>query len=176
MDLVTWIFDILWCPFIPPNVYIVHQYFNFLYQFWIHTEMVPYLGPFEYILNTPSAHRVHHGRNPYCIDRNYGGVLIIWDRLFGTYAAERKDEELAYGLVDPVNSFDQLYTQFFDFKVYGFDKPLMRDENGKEMFTGLKEKLSSVVSPPGYFPGTKTRWFLFWKCNDNNEEGIPKVS
>jgi alkylglycerol monooxygenase len=84
---------------------------NLLYQFWIHTDVISNLGPFEYILNTPSHHRVHHGRNPYCIDKNYGGVFIIWDRLFGTFAAERKNEEIAYGLIHPIKTFDPLETQ-----------------------------------------------------------------
>lgn len=84
---------------------------NLLYQFWIHTEAVSNLGPLEYILNTPSHHRVHHGRNPYCIDKNYAGVLIIWDRLFGTFAAERENEPIAYGLIHPINTFDPLDSQ-----------------------------------------------------------------
>ena len=68
---------------IPPSVYLVHRQFNLLYQFWIHTELVGKLGPLEWILNTPSHHRVHHGRNAYCLDKNYGGTLIIFDRIFG---------------------------------------------------------------------------------------------
>lgn len=83
--------------FVPPSIYLVHFQFNLLYQFWIHTELVPKLGPLEYIFNTASHHRVHHGRNPYCIDKNYGGTLIIWDRLFGTFAEEK--EKVSYGLV-----------------------------------------------------------------------------
>lgn len=79
---------------------------NLLFQFWIHTEIISNLGPLELVLNTPSHHRVHHGRNPYCIDKNYGGVLIVWDRLFGTFAAELRDEEIAYGLVQSFVSFD----------------------------------------------------------------------
>ncbi|GMT12841.1 hypothetical protein PFISCL1PPCAC_4138, partial [Pristionchus fissidentatus] len=65
----------------------------------------------DLVFNTPSAHRVHHGRNPYCIDRNYGGTLIIWDRLFGTFTDERPEEPVVYGLVTPVNSFNQFYPQ-----------------------------------------------------------------
>ncbi|KAI8488814.1 hypothetical protein Bbelb_333320 [Branchiostoma belcheri] len=68
---------------VPPAAFWVHREFNLLYQFWIHTELVTSLGPLEYVLNTPSHHRVHHGRNPYCIDKNYGGTLIIFDRMFG---------------------------------------------------------------------------------------------
>ena len=59
--------------------------FNTLYQFWIHTRLIGRLGPLEWVLNTPSHHRVHHGRNPRYIDRNHGGTLIVWDRLFGTF-------------------------------------------------------------------------------------------
>ncbi|KAE9415272.1 hypothetical protein Angca_008435, partial [Angiostrongylus cantonensis] len=104
-------FDLMQALVIPPNIFIIHRYLNLLYQFWLHTSAVPYLGPLEYFLNTPSSHRVHHGRNPYCIDKNYGGTLIIWDRLFGTYQPERRDEEIAYGLVTPVASFNQIWCQ-----------------------------------------------------------------
>ena len=61
---------------------------SLIYQYWIHTEMIRSTGPLENILNTPSHHRVHHGSNPRYIDRNHGGTLIIWDRLFGTYEPE----------------------------------------------------------------------------------------
>ncbi len=71
------------------------------------------MGAFEYIFNTPSHHRVHHGRNPYCIDKNFGGLLIIWDRLFGTFEAEKLEERPVFGLVDNahVQSFNQLWLQ-----------------------------------------------------------------
>ncbi len=74
-------------------------------------QLVPHLGILEYVLNTPSHHRVHHGRNPYCIDKNYAGTLIIWDRMFGTFEAERREEKPIYGLVDNVKSFNQLWCQ-----------------------------------------------------------------
>ena len=128
-----------------------------LYQFWIHTEVkvllidkqnifvltfnqkiVDNIGPLEYILNTPSHHRVHHGqksfllnknsfyiycliqigRNPYCIDKNYAGVLIIWDRIFGTFEAEKKEEKVAYGLVHPSKS---LLSKSFDYSNSKFE-------------------------------------------------------
>ncbi len=107
----SWIFYLPLALLIPPQICLIHSQMNLLYQFWIHTNVISNLGPFEYILNTPSHHRVHHGRNPYCIDKNYGGVLIIWDRLFGTFAAERENEEVAYGLVHPINTFDPLEIQ-----------------------------------------------------------------
>ena len=77
---------------------------NLVYQFWIHTELVGRLGPLEWVLNTPSHHRVHHASNGPYLDRNYGGVLIVFDRLFGTFAEERADTPLRYGLVQPLVS------------------------------------------------------------------------
>ena len=72
---------------------------NLLYQFWLHADWIPRLGWLEYVLNTPSSHRVHHARNPEYLDANYGGVLIVFDRLFGSYIAERADVPCDYGLV-----------------------------------------------------------------------------
>ena len=84
------------------------------WQFWIHTESIKHMGSFmEFFFNTPSHHRVHHGRNPFCIDKNYAGVLIIWDRIFGTFQSEYDtDEKVQYGLVQNVRSFDPTYIQF----------------------------------------------------------------
>ncbi|KAH8555947.1 alkylglycerol monooxygenase [Umbelopsis sp. PMI_123] len=118
----SWIFDLPAALFLPPSLFATHKQFNTLFQYWIHTEMVGYLGPLEYIINTPSAHRVHHGRNPYCIDKNYAGTLIIWDILFGTFELERvlptvkagtpDIEPVAFGLTHPINTFDPLTIQF----------------------------------------------------------------
>jgi sterol desaturase/sphingolipid hydroxylase (fatty acid hydroxylase superfamily) len=72
--------------------------FDLHYQFFLHTEMKLPLGPLEWILNSPAHHRVHHGANSWCIDRNYGGVLIIFDRIFGSFAAECADDVIRYGL------------------------------------------------------------------------------
>jgi sterol desaturase/sphingolipid hydroxylase (fatty acid hydroxylase superfamily) len=71
---------------------------NLAYQFWIHTELIPNLGMLEWVLNTPAHHRVHHASNQEYLDRNFGGVLIIFDRLFGTFTAERSDLAITYGL------------------------------------------------------------------------------
>ncbi|MCK5746287.1 MAG: sterol desaturase family protein [Oricola sp.] len=78
--------------------------FNLRFQFLLHTELVGKLGPLELVFNTPSHHRVHHASNPDYLDKNFGGVLIIFDRLFGTFAEEKADEEIRYGLVSPVRS------------------------------------------------------------------------
>jgi sterol desaturase/sphingolipid hydroxylase (fatty acid hydroxylase superfamily) len=77
---------------------------NLLYQFWIHTELIAKLGILEWVFNTPSHHRVHHAANPEYIDRNFGGVLIIFDRLFGTFAVEKSTERIKYGLTHPLHS------------------------------------------------------------------------
>ncbi|HYX31566.1 MAG TPA: sterol desaturase family protein [Oligoflexus sp.] len=86
--------------------------FNLVYQFWLHTEWIPKLGWFEYIFNTPSHHRVHHATDAAYIDRNYGGVLIIFDRLFGTFAEEKASIPLNYGLIGKKPTLNPL-TLFF---------------------------------------------------------------
>jgi sterol desaturase/sphingolipid hydroxylase (fatty acid hydroxylase superfamily) len=85
---------------------------NLFYQFFIHTELVPTLGPLEWVLNTPAHHRVHHAANTECLDRNYGGVLIVFDRLFGTLASAPKNEPLRYGLVGATPTFNPLQIAF----------------------------------------------------------------
>jgi sterol desaturase/sphingolipid hydroxylase (fatty acid hydroxylase superfamily) len=97
-----------WLFFLPlvglgvhPHAMLVLLFINLTYQLWLHTEIIPKLGPLEWVLNTPSHHRVHHAANPRYLDKNYGGVLIVFDRLFGTFAEERADEPCRYGLVKP---------------------------------------------------------------------------
>jgi alkylglycerol monooxygenase len=80
---------------------------NTLYQFWIHTETIGKLGWLEYIFNTPSHHRVHHGRDPKYIDKNHAGSLIIWDRMFGTFQAE--EEKPTYGITKPIRSWNAAF-------------------------------------------------------------------
>lgn len=88
----------------PPLMAAALLAFNLQYQFILHTEIVGKLGPLEYLFNTPSHHRVHHASNKAYLDRNFGGVLIIFDRLFGTFAEENAGEPLKYGLTRPVAS------------------------------------------------------------------------
>ena len=85
---------------------------NLLYQFWLHVTWIPRLGPLEGILNTPSAHRVHHACNPRYLDANFGGMVLVFDRMFGTYVAERADEPCRYGLVHPLPSGHVLDVEF----------------------------------------------------------------
>lgn len=90
---------------------------NLIYQFWIHTELVRNMGVLEWVLNTPSHHRVHHGRNPKYIDKNHAGVFIIWDRMFGTF--QKEEEPVVYGITSPLNSWNPVWANFAHFKSIG---------------------------------------------------------
>ncbi|MBA4107975.1 MAG: fatty acid hydroxylase [Leptothrix sp. (in: Bacteria)] len=116
---------------------------NLLYQFWIHATWIPKLGWMEYVFNTPSAHRVHHASNPQYLDANYGGVLIIFDRLFGTYVAERDDIPIRYGLVKPQRSYNPLRVEFDAWIDLGRD--MLKAPN-------LKSALLHLVMPPAWQP------------------------
>jgi len=91
---------------IPPVMFAIVGLIDLLYQFWIHTREIGSLGWFDKIFASPSNHRVHHGQNDYCIDRNYGGVLMIWDHMFGTFVDERPDEEIVYGIRGALKTFN----------------------------------------------------------------------
>lgn len=84
------------------------------FQFFVHTQAIGKLGWLEFVFNTPSHHRAHHARNPRYIDRNYAGVLIIWDRLFGTFVEERDDDPCEYGIVKPIHSHNPLVLTFHE--------------------------------------------------------------
>ena len=107
--LMTWVFYVpLALIGIPWQMYVSAYAINLVYQFWIHTRAVGRLGRWtEWVMNTPSHHRVHHGRNPRYLDRNHAGVFIVWDRLFGTFQAE--EEEPVYGITTPLRSWNPLW-------------------------------------------------------------------
>jgi sterol desaturase/sphingolipid hydroxylase (fatty acid hydroxylase superfamily) len=94
---------LVWLGF-PPVAVLACVSANLLYQFWLHATWIPKLGPLEWVLNTPSHHRVHHGSNPEYLDCNYGGVLIVFDRLFGSFVEERDGIAIRYGLTTPLAS------------------------------------------------------------------------
>ncbi|MFQ5525989.1 MAG: sterol desaturase family protein [Thermoanaerobaculia bacterium] len=98
----------------PPAMFLAMSAANTLYQFWIHTETISRLGFLELFLNTPSHHRVHHGCQPQYIDRNHGGTLIVWDRLFGTF--EPEGERVIYGVTKPPNSWNPLFVNVHYFR------------------------------------------------------------
>ena len=116
---------------------------NLLYQFWLHATWIPKLGWLEYVFNTPSAHRVHHAANPEYLDANFGGVLIVFDRLFGTYVEERDDLPCRYGLVQPMTSYNPLRVEF------GQWASLARDLAGAR---SLRAFFGYLLMPPGWSP------------------------
>ncbi|XP_061771504.1 alkylglycerol monooxygenase isoform X1 [Nerophis ophidion] len=155
-QLTSWIYYLPMALAVPPSVFAVHIQLNLLFQFWLHTELVRDLGPLEWIFNTPKHHRVHHGRNEYCIDKNYGGILIIWDRLFGTFAAE--EDKVMYGLVFPVNTFEIITNQFH------YYLSLWRRAS---TYTSMKNKVLTFVNGPSWLPG---------KPRLGDHELVPKVT
>ncbi len=111
------------------------------YQLWLHTELIGRLGPLEWVLNTPSHHRVHHGCDDKYIDKNYGGILIIWDRLWHTFQAE--EETPRYGLTRDFNSQNPV-------KVWFSEWPrLIRDIKGAK---SLRHAMNYLFRPPGWNP------------------------
>jgi sterol desaturase/sphingolipid hydroxylase (fatty acid hydroxylase superfamily) len=97
---------------VPPAAVVTVGSLNLIYQFWVHTEHIRRLGPLEWVFVTPSNHRVHHARNTEYIDKNYGGVFIVWDRLFGTFKDERADAPCVYGIVTGLKSFNPVWANF----------------------------------------------------------------
>ncbi|CAG2108540.1 unnamed protein product, partial [Medioppia subpectinata] len=144
VDLV--IYDIFPLPLaiiIPPPILVVHIQFSLIYQIWLHNEVIGNLGPIEYIINTPRQHRVHHGKNPYCIDKNYGALIMVWDRLFGTHQTEQ--DPIVFGVVSPVpKTFDSMTLQF------GYYRDIWHKFNTVE---GVGNKLSALFKGPGWMPG-----------------------
>jgi sterol desaturase/sphingolipid hydroxylase (fatty acid hydroxylase superfamily) len=109
------------------------------YQFWIHVDWIPKLGPLEWILNTPSHHRVHHASNPEYLDCNYGNTLIVFDRLFGTFVAERADITIRYGLTHPVTSHNPIRIALHEWLAMGRDVAAAR---------GARARLGVLFGPP----------------------------
>lgn len=117
-----------------PVTFVVVNQFQTLYQFWIHTKAIDKLHPvFEYVFNTPSHHRVHHGVNPKYIDRNHGGTLIIWDRMFGTFQAE--EEEVVYGITKQLKSWNPVWANLDYFRDVG--RLLAKCKSPADMFRVL---------------------------------------
>jgi sterol desaturase/sphingolipid hydroxylase (fatty acid hydroxylase superfamily) len=133
---------LVWLGFPPLAVFAVLT-LNLLYQFMLHATWIPKLGPLEYVLNTPSHHRVHHAANPHYLDANYGGVLIIFDRLFGTFVAERADLPCRYGLVKPLRSSNPFVFNFFEWRALLGDLVAARS---------WRERALYLFGPPGWRP------------------------
>jgi sterol desaturase/sphingolipid hydroxylase (fatty acid hydroxylase superfamily) len=117
------------------------QGINLAYQFWLHTDLIGRLGPIEWIFNTPSHHRVHHASNACYVDRNYGGILIMWDRVFGTFASERREIRIRYGLVHPLGSLNPFRIAFHEWIAIARDL--------RSAGSGC-ERLRQLFGRPGY--------------------------
>ena len=130
----------LLCLFgVPPEAVATARGVNLIYQFWIHTEAIGRIGRAERALNSPSHHRVHHGTNRQYLDRNHGGILIVWDRLFGTF--EPEDEPVVYGLTTNIDTFNPARIATHEYV------DLARDIASS---TGWAERLSYVLRGPGW--------------------------
>lgn len=125
----------------PPAMFVTAAAINRLYQFWIHTQAIDKMGFLEHVLNTPSHHRVHHARNPEYIDRNYGGMFIFWDRMFGTFEPER--HRPTYGITKPLNSWNPLWANLH----YPVELYQMARQS-----TNWGDRLAVFVKRPGWRP------------------------
>ncbi len=126
---------------VPPGLFAIVALADLLYQYWVHTEQIGKLGWFDRCFCSPSNHRVHHAVNDGCLDKNYGGILILWDRLFGTFREE--DEPCVYGTRSPLNSWDPLWANA---EVYC---SLLKDSWHAGRWT---DKVSIWFRPPGWRP------------------------
>jgi sterol desaturase/sphingolipid hydroxylase (fatty acid hydroxylase superfamily) len=136
----------LWLPLsflgFPPAMVAIEKGISLVYQYWIHTEAIGRMPAwFEAVFNTPSHHRVHHARNPRYLDRNYAGILIIWDRLFGTFQAELDEEPCRYGLVKNLATFNILRVAFHEWAAIGQD-----------LVRAPRHALGWLFGPPGWSP------------------------
>ncbi len=135
----------LWLPLLGfhPAMLLFQMGISLLYQFWIHTEAINKMPKwFEAVMNTPSHHRVHHGSNPLYLDRNHAGIFIIWDKIFGTYQPELKEEKVIYGLVSNIDTFNPIKIAFVEW-MHLF----------KDVFSGKKSffnRLKYFIKPPGW--------------------------
>lgn len=137
---------LLWIPLpllgVPPWLVFFSFSISLIYQFWIHTERIGKLpAPIEFVFNTPSHHRVHHGMDPEYLDKNYGGILIIWDRLFGTFCEEKFRPR--YGLTKPVDTYNIWRLQTHEYLAIARDVAKARN---------WRERLGYIFGPPGWQP------------------------
>ncbi|MDA4107635.1 C-5 sterol desaturase [Mycobacterium holsaticum DSM 44478] len=127
---------------VPPWIVFASFSINLIYQFWIHTERIGKLwAPVEFIFNTPSHHRVHHGMDQQYLDKNYGGIFIVWDRLFGTFQPETARPH--YGLTKQVDTYNIWKLQTYEYVA------ILRDVRGA---TRWRDKFGYAFGPPGWAP------------------------
>ncbi|MGE0739790.1 MAG: sterol desaturase family protein [Hyphomonadaceae bacterium] len=141
LNFIFWL-PLVWVGF-PPGMVLMFSAFSLVYQFWIHTEMIGRMGPLEWVLNTPSHHRVHHAINAKYLDANYAGVLIIWDRLFGSFVPEDDREKPRYGVVSQLGTFNPFRVAFHEWS--GIFRDLGKAKS-------LRDVLGFTFGPPGWSP------------------------
>jgi sterol desaturase/sphingolipid hydroxylase (fatty acid hydroxylase superfamily) len=138
---------IFWLPLVlvgfPPEMVLMFSALSLVYQFWIHTELIHRLGPLEWVLNTPSHHRVHHATNAQYLDANYAGVLIIWDRLFGSFVPEDDKEKPRYGIISNLGTFNPFRVAFHEWV------GIWRDVTHAK---SLHDAFGYMFGPPGWSP------------------------
>ena len=164
-----WIFFLpMFLVGIPPNVFVTVAGINLIYQFWVHTEHIGKLGVLEYIFITPSNHRIHHAQNDDYLDANYGGVFIIWDRIFGTYIDERDDLKPVYGTVKPLKTFNPLWAN-----IEVFYQMILDSYHTKKW----KDKKRVWFSPPAWRPDdVKDRYPVDKNDLNNFEKYDPEIT
>jgi alkylglycerol monooxygenase len=145
---------------IPLKVFVIVGLIDLVYQFWVHTRLVGRLGWLEWVLVTPSNHRVHHGQNDYCIDRNYGGLLIVWDRMFGTFADEREDDKPVYGIRKPLRSWNPVWANLHHYADLFRQVAHTPGWQGKLrcLFASPGSPAPGVTAPPSFEPSAFQRF------------------
>jgi sterol desaturase/sphingolipid hydroxylase (fatty acid hydroxylase superfamily) len=141
-----WFELLFWVPLpllgMPPWLIFTSFSVNLIFQFFVHTERIGRLpAPVEFVFNTPSHHRVHHASDPDYLDKNYAGILIVWDRLFGTYAEET--HRPTYGLTTNIDSFNPFRLQYYEYAA------IVRDIRSSRRW---RERLGYLFGPPGWRP------------------------
>lgn len=161
---------IFWLPLallgFHPAMILTAQAISLLYQFWIHTELIDRMGWFERVFNTPSHHRVHHGRNVEYLDRNYAGILIVWDKLFGTFEPERAPVD--YGITKNLDTFHPVVIAFHDWR------EMIQQVRAAPT---LRAKLAHVFAPPGWSADGSTRTAREMQAErETRREGVAPAS
>ena len=164
-----WIFYLpIFIVGIPPEVFVTVAGVNLVYQFWVHTEHIPKLGWYEYVFVSPSNHRIHHAQNKHYVDANYGGVFILWDRIFGTYKEEMEELKPIYGTAKPLRSWNPFKANLDIFR------EMLLDSSRTKSF---KDKIGVWFSRPNWRPeDVKIKYPIIKNDLENFEPYNPEVS
>ena len=155
-----------WLGFSPAQI-AMQQGISLVYQYWIHTEAIGRMPRwFEAVFNTPSHHRVHHARNPRYLDRNYAGILIIWDRMFGTFAPELDEEKCRYGIVKNLAGFNIFRVAFHEWMAIGQDLGRSRS---------LREVMGYLFGRPGWSPDGSRQTSAMLRAQWEASQARPEV-